>query len=184
MVEAKGGSPKELLPEDDHPEADPSWSPDGNSLVFGSQYASAEKGIRILDLKTRELKTVPGSEQLFSPRWSPDGKYIAALPGNSQSLVVFDLAKQKWTEVLKGRNVSFPNWSKDGRWIYLLSWPENPAVLRVALGNYALERVADLKGFRPTGYWDDWMGLDPNDAPLLMRDIGTQDVYALDTEMP
>ena len=184
VVEAKGGSPKELLPEDDHPEADPSWSPDGNSLVFGSQYASAEKGIRILDLKTRELKTVPGSEQLFSPRWSPDGKYIAALPGNSQSLVVFDLAKQKWTEVLKGRNVSFPNWSKDGRWIYLLSWPEDPAVLRVALGNYALERVADLKGFRPTGYWDDWMGLDPNDAPLLMRDIGTQDVYALDTEMP
>ena len=184
VVEAKGGSPKELLPEDDHPEADPSWSPDGNSLVFGSQYTSAAKGIRILDLKTRELKTVPGSEQLFSPRWSPDGKYIAALPGNSQSLVVFDLAKQKWTEVLKGRNVSFPNWSKDGRWIYLLSWPENPAVLRVALGNYALERVADLKGFRPTGYWDDWMGLDPNDAPLLMRDIGTQDVYALDTEMP
>ena len=44
-----------------------------------------------------------------------------------------------------------------------------------------LERVADLKDFRPTGYWDDWLGLDSNDSPLMMRDTGLQDVYAFDT---
>jgi len=52
----------------------------------------------------------------------------------------------------------------------------------MAIGSNAVEVVADLKDFRPTGYWDDWMGLDPRDAPLLMRDVGTQDVYALDSE--
>jgi eukaryotic-like serine/threonine-protein kinase len=184
VVSRDGGNPQELLPQDDHPEADPNWSPDGKSLVFGSQYASASTGISTLDLKTHEVKNIPGSQQVFSPRWSPDGKYIAALRGDSQGLMLFDVAKQSWSEVIKGRNVSFPNWSKDGRFIYFLSWPENPAVFRVALNNNAVQQVADLKNFRPTGYWDDWMGLDPGDAPLLMRDTGTQDVYALDSEIP
>jgi eukaryotic-like serine/threonine-protein kinase len=184
VVSSEGGNPQEMLPQDDHPEADPDWSPDGKSLVFGSQYASASTGISTLDLRTHEVQNVPGSQQVFSPRWSPDGKYIAALRGDSQGLMLFDVAKQNWSEVIKGRNVSFPNWSKDGKFIYVLSWPENPAVFRVALSNSAVEQVADLKNFRPTGYWDDWMGLDPGDAPLLMRDTGTQDVYALDSEIP
>ena len=182
IVPFEGGNPKELLPDDDHPEADPCWSPDGASLVFGSQFSSAYSGIRILDLETHQLSTLPASEQAFSPRWSPDGKYIAALRGDSQGLLLFDVAKKKWSEVIKGRNVGFPEWSKDGKFVYFLSWPENPGVFRMAMSNYAVELVADLKDFRPTGYWDDWLGLDPHDAPLLMRDIGTQDVYALDSE--
>jgi hypothetical protein len=30
----------------------------------------------------------------------------------------------------------------------------------------------------------DWFGLTPNGDPLLMRDIGSQEVYALDFEEP
>jgi hypothetical protein len=37
-----------------------------------------------------------------------------------------------------------------------------------------------LKGFTPTGYWGAWLGLDPEDSPLMLRDVGTQDVYSLD----
>jgi Tol biopolymer transport system component len=184
VVSAEGGSPKELLPGDDHPEADPYWSPDGTSLVFGSLYHSSATGIRVLDLQSHQITTLPDSQELFSPRWSPDGKYIAAVRGNSQTLLLFDRSKQTWTEVIQGRNVSFPNWSKDSRYIYFLSWPENPAVFRLRLSDSAVERVADLKDFEPTGYWDDWMGLDPNDSPLLLRDTGLQDVYAFDTEAP
>jgi Tol biopolymer transport system component len=182
LISLEGGNPQELLPNDALPEADPYWSPDGSSLVFGGLYASASAGIRVLDLKTQQLTTLPGSEQLFSPRWSPDGKYIAAMGWDSQSLMLFDRTKQKWSKVFKGRNVGFPNWSKDGRYLYILSWPENPAVVRMRLGDYTLERVASLKDFRPTGYWDDWMGLDSNDSPLLLRDTGLQDVYSLDFE--
>jgi Tol biopolymer transport system component/predicted Ser/Thr protein kinase len=180
LVSPEGGSPQELLPDDEHPEADPSWSPDGQSLVFGGIYAAATVGIRVVDLKTHRVTVVPGSEQLFSPRCSPDGKYIAAIRSNSQNLMLFDRAKQKWTEVFQERNVSFPNWSKDGTYLYFLSWPEKPAVIRIRVSDSKSERVADLKDFRPTGYWEDWMGLDPEDAPLLLRDTGLQDVYALD----
>jgi serine/threonine protein kinase/Tol biopolymer transport system component len=184
VVSADGGNPQELMPDDDHPQADPYWSPDGNSLIFGGLYASASPGIRILDLKTHQLTTMPGSDDLFSPRGSPDGRYVAAVRWNSQGFLLFDQTKQKWSEVIKGRNVSFPNWSRDGQYLYFLSWPENPAVERMRLSDYAVERVADLKGFSPTGYWDDWMGLDPADSPLLLRDTGLQDVYALDAEAP
>ena len=56
-------------------------------------------------------------------------------------------------------------------------------MLRMRLSDAQVERAADLKDFQPTGYWDDWMGLDPNDSPLLLRDTGLQDVYALDAEV-
>jgi eukaryotic-like serine/threonine-protein kinase len=181
-VSPAGGNPQELLPDDSQSQADPYWSPDGNSIVFGSLYGSAIAGIRVLNLKTRQVTTVPGSQQLFSPRWSPDGRYIAAVQSNSQSLMIFDFAKQKWSKVLQERNIGFPNWSRDSQYVYFLSWPENPGLFRLRLNGNAVERVASLQDFRPTGYWDDWMALDPGDSPLLMRDTGLQDVYALDCE--
>ena len=42
------------------------------------------------------------------------------------------------------------------------------------------EPVADLKNFRQAGFWSSWLGMAPDDSPLLLRDTGTQDIYALD----
>jgi hypothetical protein len=40
-----------------------------------------------------------------------------------------------------------------------------------------------LKDFRRVVIpWNTWFGLAPDGSPLLMRDIGTQEVYALDLE--
>jgi len=184
VVSPDGGTPQELLPDDDHPQADAYWSPDGSALVFGSPYASSSKGIRVLDLKTRAISTLPDSQDLFSPRWSPDGRYIAAVRWNSQGILLFDRNKQKWSEIGQGRNVSFPNWSHDGKYIYFLSWPENPGVFRVRIADSDIQRVLNLQDFQPTGYWEDWLGLDPQDNPLLLRDTGLQDVYAFDVNSP
>ncbi len=182
VVSPDGGSPQELLPNDAQPQADPSYPPDGSSLVFAGPYTSATAGIQILNLATHQISTLPGSENLFSPRWSPDGKYIAAIQWNSQTLLLFDRAKQTWSKIFQDRNISFPNWSRDSQFIYFLSWPENPAVVRIRISDSSMQRIADLKDFHPTGYWQDWVGLDPNDAPLLLRDTGLQDVYALNCE--
>ena len=44
------------------------------------------------------------------------------------------------------------------------------------------ELVADLKDVPPTGNYGLWLGLDPTDAPLLLPDTGTTDIYALTLE--
>jgi hypothetical protein len=50
----------------------------------------------------------------------------------------------------------------------------------VRVADSDMQRVLNLQDFQPTGYWEDWLGLDPQDNPLLLRDTGLQDVYAFD----
>ena len=44
--------------------------------------------------------------------------------------------------------------------------------------------MADLKNVRMAGYYGFWFGLAADDSPLLLRDTGTQEIYALDWEAP
>jgi eukaryotic-like serine/threonine-protein kinase len=39
--------------------------------------------------------------------------------------------------------------------------------------------MIDLKNFDQTGVLGLWLTLDPTDAPLLLRDRGVDDIYAL-----
>ena len=50
----------------------------------------------------------------------------------------------------------------------------------IRLSDHKVETVADLKHFRQAGNWSVWLGMAPDDSPLLLRDIGNQEVYALD----
>ena len=73
-------------------------------------------------------------------------------------------------------------WSSDSQFIYfLLPW-DDPGVFRVRVSDGNAERVVDLKVFRFTGAFNLWMGLDPTDTPMLIRDVGTDDIYALTLE--
>jgi eukaryotic-like serine/threonine-protein kinase len=183
LVSADGDSPRQMLPEDIEPKQDPDWSPHGDRIIFGSVPADPKSALRVLELKTNRVSTVPGSKGLFSPRWSPDGRYIVAMPADSLSLFLFDFQTQKWSELAKAR-AAFPNWSRDGQYVYFLRWLDNPAVLRVRISDHKVEQVFDLTNLSTIGNIGPWLGLAPDDSPLLLRDIGTQDVYALDWEEP
>jgi hypothetical protein len=55
----------------------------------------------------------------------------------------------------------------------------------VNVANGKMERLLSLKevprGFDP---WEFWVGLAPDDSPLLMRDRSTQEIYSLDVRFP
>jgi Tol biopolymer transport system component len=182
-VATEGGTPREMTPEDTEEEFDPTWSPDGTRIAFGGAPTDPTLTVRILDVKTHQISTLPNSKGLFSPRWSPDGRNLVAMPFNSRGLALFDFATQKWEQIAK-ISMGFPNWSKNGDYVYFLHEENQPSVMRVRIRDRKLERVADLKNFRQTGYWNVWLGLTPDDSPLLLRDTGTQEIYALDWQAP
>ena len=183
QVSSDGGTPRQLMSEDHEPKIDPNWSPDGDRIVFGGVLGDVNSSIRVYDVRSREITTLPGSQGLYGPRWSPNGRYIVATPVIPTSLVLFDFQTQKWSELVKGAH-AYQAWSRDGQWVYFLRFPKNPAVFRVRPSDGREERVADLTNFKGTGNLGPWLGLAPDDSPLLLRDTGTQDIYALDWRAP
>ncbi len=58
--------------------------------------------LRILDLASHQFTVVPGSAGVWSPRWSPDGRFIAGLEAGNWGLKVFDFETRQWSTPTKG----------------------------------------------------------------------------------
>ena len=189
MVSAEGGTPEPILNEP-HNEMDANWSPDGNSLIFSyfpvfEKAASESLGVYRVDLRTRKVEKLPGSKGFWGARWSLDGRYIVARSFDPFALVLFDFKTQTWTELTRGVYFCFMNWSSDGQYVYYLRRGKEPAVLRIRIADRNVEEVASLTDVRQTGFRGAiWTGLAPDDSPLVLRDVGTQEIYSLDLQEP
>ena len=121
-MDTDGGHFQEVLDES-RSEADADWSPDSRTLVFGRlpdlmAEASQPKAIYTVDLATKAMTKLPGSDGLFSPRWSADGKYIAALSIDQKKLMLFDVAAHRPGACSPDGNIADPVWSHDDSAIY------------------------------------------------------------------
>lgn len=180
IVRSTGGSPQRLLPQDSGSETEPSWSPDGRTIFFstGEIMGSHDSHISSLDLASHQIRTLPGSDGKFMPRCSPDGQFIYASSIDSVTIYVLDLKTQRWSALATGPH-AYARWSSDSRSIYFLKYVTDPAILRIPATGGEAKLVVSLKNFPYTGTNYLWFGLDPTDAPLMLRDASTTDVYAL-----
>ncbi|MGB6401252.1 MAG: hypothetical protein WBF26_00270, partial [Candidatus Sulfotelmatobacter sp.] len=139
-------------------------------------------------LATHQVSTIPGSENLFSPRWSPDGQYLAALNLDSSKLLLFDFKTQKWSDwMTEPGTVGFLNWSPDGGYVYYDSiFTDHPTFRRVKVGQTHSEFLVDLNGLlryiTPPALG--WSGIAPDGSGLFIRDLSTHEIYALDLDLP
>jgi serine/threonine protein kinase/Tol biopolymer transport system component len=182
-ISPAGGSPQPLLANDSSQQLDPNWSPDGGKIIFAGESNDPSSAIRILDLESRQVSTLPGSQGFYSPRWSPDGRYISAFSADSKTLLLFDVQTQKWTDLASG-SLSWLNWSHDGRYVYVLDFKGKNAVVRIRISDHQAEQVVDLKDLATAGRYGGCLSLAPDDSPLLLRDTGSQDVYSVDWQAP
>jgi DNA-binding winged helix-turn-helix (wHTH) protein/Tol biopolymer transport system component len=184
LVSADGGNPQRLLPGSEVTLGDANWSPDGRRVLFShGTLGTSKDDLRILDLGNGQVTVVPDSSGMFSPRWSPDGRFILSLFSDVRhALPVFDCRTQKWSMVAVNGDVQFPSFSRDSRYIYFVRPGRDQAVFRVPVIGGKEERVADLAQWHITGILDFSMTLDPTDAPLVLRDVGSDDIYALALE--
>jgi DNA-binding winged helix-turn-helix (wHTH) protein/Tol biopolymer transport system component len=186
VVSVDGGSYAPVTGVNDE-EGAPTWSPDGGQVAFGGITQPAERTagrlvIHILNLKTHQLSEVPGSEGLWTARWSPDGRYIAALTQDSRSLMLFDFRTTRWLKLATLPRIPDLVWSRHEEAIYFTAGTTggNPAIYRMKVPKGQLERLASLKG---RTYWH-WLGLTPYDSPLIANYVGVREIYAQTVNWP
>ena len=186
VISADGGTPRSFSVAEFNVNA-PNWLPDGKSIVFhDSAGPNAQRaGLKIVDLKTLQITTIPDLQNVLAPVASPDGRFIASASVDGQRLLLLDVSTRKWAELVK-MNVGSTSWSSDSKHIYFdTGLSESPAFYRIRVSDRKLERLADLKGFRRVVFAGlPWSGVTPEGAPLLLRDISSQEVYALDFVAP
>ncbi len=120
VVPSDGGVPEKLIPNPNQ-EVWPAWSPDGKSIFFNDYPVPGHFiGIKVLDLTTRKISVMPGSEGLYMPTWSSDGKYMVAAGQNPSRLMLYSAQDKTW-KVLKAFDRSWGTWvwSSDSKFLYL-----------------------------------------------------------------
>jgi hypothetical protein len=106
--------------------------------------------------------------------------------GEQDKLYSFDLTNRKWSVLADG---PISNWmvSPDSQYLYFVrETPGNPQAMRIRLADRKIAIVASLKGLRRVSDSSiggaTWIGVSPDGSLLLTRDIGTQEVYALNVK--
>lgn len=188
-ISADGGVPERLLDESRNA-GDPSWSPDGQQIVFGrvTDIMGGEDGpraLQILDLRTKIKSTIPGSDGLFSPRWSPDGRYIAAISLDQRKLLLFDTYTRAWKTIAE-TTVADPVWSADSKAIFFhASLAEMQPIYRVSIPDGRLEQIANLASFSGGDTADYFFcGLSPDNVPIVRSRTRTGNIYTLNLDGP
>jgi eukaryotic-like serine/threonine-protein kinase len=187
VISAQGGTPEDLLP-GSSTEGDPGFSPDSTRVVFSTGEPGTQKksDIRIINLATRQITTVPGSDGMFSPRWSPDGRYLAALDleESSKTMRIFDFQTGKWSDwATDPVFVGYPAWSSDSRSV---EYATDTDVKRIKVGESHPETLFSMKGLRLYSAPDfgTWTDNAPDNSRMFLRDVSSQNLYTLDVDFP
>jgi Tol biopolymer transport system component len=183
-----------LLLGGDFQPTDPTWSPDGKSIAYGgASTVGATRGsvrteIRIMNLDTKESRTVPGSQGLYSPRWSPDGTHIAALSEDQEVLFLYSFDTSRWKQLPlpklpRSGAIGWPAWSHDGCNLYIMRDDLNIYKVRISDGKAEVAvSAAGIDIIVPVFPWGVWFELTPDDRVIVLRDRGTDEIYAIDVE--
>lgn len=169
----------------------PDWTLDGRSISYSVEHepgggsSSQEPGIYLFDLGQRRSTLVPGSSGLVQGRWSPDGRFLAAVSEDESMIKLLDLRTHHWSEVARGTLISSPMWSADSVLYFQDILASGEPVYRFQPGGAAPERAYSFEDILQTGVQRcAFGGFAPDGSLLVQVRRGGGDVYALTVSRP
>lgn len=185
VLSTTGGAPREAGHGGDSQGA-PTWSADGKMLAYGSVECQEIRScaIHMIDLSSGLESIVLGSEGLGTARWSPDGKFIAALDSVNHRVMLFTLSTRKWREVASGITGNDLSWSSDSRYLFA-SRPagDPPEIIRIDPFGGKVTTALDLsKLARLQGSLDSWFAIGPRNSIILSREMARTEIYSISYE--
>ncbi len=189
-VPAEGGSRRAIL-EADHMRDRPDWSPDGETIVFSivdepRPAQASVNGVYLHDLRNGQTTLVPNSGKLSQARWSPDGRYLAAVSIDSSNIQLYDFTQKSWREIVRGNWMSIPVWSTDSKFLYVqdLLKPGEP-LSRFRVQDSATEPVFSFEGLLKTAATRClFLGLAPDGSYIVRAEGKGGNLYKFELELP
>jgi Tol biopolymer transport system component len=184
LVPSPGGGIYEPLP-DGEDQGVPTWSADGKSIIYGDlRSISGFEGASIhsLNLETQERSAIAAPLGMWSPRMSPDGKYLVAVSFDSKGLYVQTTGPHVWRKCVSMDFLEEPSWPLDSSWIQFLgkSQTGHQAVFRVSPSCEQPKEIADLSHYIFAG--DTWIGIALDHSPIGLVKAPPA-VYALEWQL-
>jgi eukaryotic-like serine/threonine-protein kinase len=184
LISVDGGTPEKLVP---HPNSEvaPTWSPDGKSIAFNDYpLPSRIKEIKVLDLATRKISIMPGSEGFYVPSWSPDGKYMVAIAQDPSRMVLYTAQSGTWKDLKKFEAPwGYWAWSKDSKSVYLAMADAEPGfepgVYRLAIALGTWNQIAKFDSLTLSrDPLERFLSITADGQPAIMNDTSVVQIYS------
>jgi len=185
-VSVDSGAPEKLTSEG-FMEVLPSWSPAGKSIYFNDYPIAGHLRIRILDLETRKVSTLPGSDGYYAPLWSPDGQYLAGIQNPPKSLAIYSVKTKQWKQLkVFEHEWGFFVWAPDSKSLYLMQGPSEAAsgqqtgIYQLTVPDGKWELFTKFTGLNPLlNGVADFVSITPEGHVATMNDGSVTQIYQM-----
>ncbi len=184
LISVDGGTAEKLIPQPNN-EVGPTWWPDGKSIAFNDYpFPGHIREIKVLDLASRKISIMPGSEGFYVPSWSPDGKHLVAIAQNPSRMVLYSAESGTWKDLRKFEAPwGYWVWSNDSKSVYIAMTAAEPGfepgVYRLAIADGTWNQISRFDGLTLSNSGaENFPSLTADGRPAIMNDTSVVQIYS------